>query len=49
MYNRYVDGLATWQPEDPQEYREMGERMARVGYVKRDAEVPGGPATAGTG
>ena len=47
MYNRYVDGLATWQPEDPREYREMGERMAHVGYVKRDADVPGGPATAG--
>lgn len=47
MYNRYVDGLATWQPEDPREYQEMGERMAHVGYVKRDADVPAGPPTAG--
>src|SRR6201996_3274300 len=23
MYNRYVDGLATWQPEDPASYRPM--------------------------
>ena len=47
MYNRYVDGLATWQPEDPRDYREMGERMAHEGYVRRNAEVPGGGATAG--
>lgn len=37
MFNRYVDGLATWQPEDPRDYREMGERMARQGYVRSDA------------
>lgn len=34
MFNRYVDGLATWQPADPQAYREMGRRMAQVGYVR---------------
>ena len=34
MYNRYVDGLGTWQPRDPELYREMGERMARQGYIK---------------
>jgi uncharacterized peroxidase-related enzyme len=32
MYNRYVDGLGTWQPEEPDAYREMGERMAHEGY-----------------
>jgi alkylhydroperoxidase/carboxymuconolactone decarboxylase family protein YurZ len=32
MYNRYVDGLATWQPHDSEAYREMGERMAHEGY-----------------
>jgi len=37
MYNRYVDGLATWQPEDPDDYREMGVHMAREGYAPRDA------------
>src|SRR5579872_166533 len=34
MYNRYVDGLATWQPEDPASYRSMGKRMAHEGYVR---------------
>lgn len=32
MFNRYVDGLASWTPTDPAAYIEMGERMAR-GYV----------------
>ncbi|MCU1324612.1 MAG: peroxidase family protein [Acidobacteriaceae bacterium] len=32
MYNRYVDGLATWQPEDPNLYAAMGERLAAHGY-----------------
>ena len=32
MYNRFVDGLATWQPLEPEAYREMGERMAHEGY-----------------
>jgi uncharacterized peroxidase-related enzyme len=34
MINRYVDGLGTWQPADPEAYREMGRRMAHVGYVR---------------
>ncbi len=33
MYNRYVDGLATAQPDDPAFYRERGKRVARDGYV----------------
>jgi alkylhydroperoxidase family enzyme len=33
MYNRYVDGLATWAPTDPERYREAGARLAREGYV----------------
>ena len=33
MYNRYVDGLATWQPKDPSLYRERGAMVARDGYV----------------
>jgi len=32
MYNRYVDGLATWAPDDPAYYRERGEYLAREGY-----------------
>jgi uncharacterized peroxidase-related enzyme len=33
MYNRYVDGLATWQPEDPAMYASMGEHLATHGYI----------------
>ncbi len=33
MYNRYVDGLATVQPQDPTLYRERGKMVAREGYV----------------
>lgn len=33
MYNRYVDGLATFQPQDPSLYRERGKIVARDGYV----------------
>ena len=33
MYNRYVDGLATWQPPSGPMYLEMGRRMAEEGYA----------------
>jgi uncharacterized peroxidase-related enzyme len=32
MYNRYVDGLATWQPRDPEMYVGMGKQLATHGY-----------------
>ena len=32
MFNRYVDGLASLTPTDPEAYVEMGKRMAK-GYV----------------
>jgi len=32
MYNRYVDGLGTWQPTDPDMYTQMGQRLAKEGY-----------------
>jgi uncharacterized peroxidase-related enzyme len=32
MFNRYVDGLATWQPDDPEMYRARGAKTAREGY-----------------
>jgi len=35
MYNRYVDGLATFTPTDAKLYDEMGARMARQGYAAR--------------
>ncbi|WP_329110755.1 carboxymuconolactone decarboxylase family protein [Micromonospora sp. NBC_01699] len=33
MYNRYVDGLATWLPPDVDAYREMGESLGTHGYT----------------
>jgi uncharacterized peroxidase-related enzyme len=38
MYNRYVDGLATWTPTEQHLYDQMGQRMARQGYL-RPAEI----------
>jgi uncharacterized peroxidase-related enzyme len=32
MYNRYVDGLGTWQPADPEMYAQMGKHLAEQGY-----------------
>lgn len=41
MYNRYVDGLATLAPTEPEAYAEMGRRMAEQGYAGRFAQVVG--------
>jgi uncharacterized peroxidase-related enzyme len=38
MYNRYVDGLATWQPQDEALYRERGKKTAKEGYVSMSRE-----------
>ena len=38
MYNRYVDGLATWQPVNDELYRERGKKVAREGYVQMSRE-----------
>jgi uncharacterized peroxidase-related enzyme len=40
MYNRYVDGLATWAPSDANMYRENGRRLAELGYVESTAQLP---------
>lgn len=34
MYNRYVDGLGTWQPQDESMYAAMGKVLATEGYRK---------------
>lgn len=34
MYNRYVDGLASFTPTKKEDYVEMGQRMAEKGYVQ---------------
>jgi uncharacterized peroxidase-related enzyme len=39
MFNRYVDGLATWAPTDPQLYRENGRRLVEDGYVQTTASL----------
>jgi uncharacterized peroxidase-related enzyme len=33
MMNRYVDGLATWAPEDPDFYRQRAANLALHGYA----------------
>jgi uncharacterized peroxidase-related enzyme len=38
MFNRYVDGLDTWQPRDESLYRERAKRTAREGYIAMSKE-----------
>ncbi|HKD60724.1 MAG TPA: peroxidase-related enzyme [Terracidiphilus sp.] len=38
MFNRYVDGLDTVQPDDEALYRERGRMVARNGYVQSSKE-----------
>src|SRR5687767_10713937 len=37
MFNRYVDGLATWAPEDPDFYRRRAALVAEHGYAAATA------------
>ena len=46
MYNRYVDGLGTEQPDDEALYRERGKRVARDGYVTVSEEYLASHASA---
>lgn len=39
MCNRYVDGLATWAPQDPDVYRARAAEIAVHGYVAVTAEA----------
>jgi uncharacterized peroxidase-related enzyme len=39
MYNRYVDGLATWAPPDPAAYRQRAGKVAREGYLGIPGDV----------
>lgn len=34
MYNRYVEALEPWVPDDPEGYRRMGANMAERGYMR---------------
>jgi uncharacterized peroxidase-related enzyme len=42
MYNRYVEGLGTWQPRDPEMYARMGRHLADEGYVAPSIRQPVG-------
>ena len=33
MFNRYVDGLATWAPDEPAMYEQAGAERAEKGYL----------------
>ena len=37
MFNRYVDGLATWSPEQPEIYDRIGRTLAERGYAEGPA------------
>jgi uncharacterized peroxidase-related enzyme len=42
MYNRYVDGLGTVQPTDPDMYTQMGRHLANEGYRVSSIREPVG-------
>jgi uncharacterized peroxidase-related enzyme len=42
MYNRYVDGLGTWQPRNPDLYAKMGQHLATEGYLAPSIRQPVG-------
>jgi uncharacterized peroxidase-related enzyme len=41
LFNRYVDGLATWTPDDPELYDRMGKQRAEEGYLTAPFKVAG--------
>ena len=45
MYNRYVDGLATWAPDDPDSYRQRAAGIVRDGYAGLPDRLTAGAAT----
>ena len=34
LYNRYVDGLGTWTPGDPEYYQTLAQRIVNRGYMR---------------
>jgi uncharacterized peroxidase-related enzyme len=40
MFNRYVDGLGTWQPRDEAMYARMGRHLADEGYNEPSIRQP---------
>jgi uncharacterized peroxidase-related enzyme len=43
LCNRYVDGLATWTPEDPDFYRQRAALLVERGYVAVSTPTPAPP------
>jgi uncharacterized peroxidase-related enzyme len=39
MFNRYVDGLAAWAPEDLSFYKQRAAKLAREGYAGTNADL----------
>lgn len=39
LCNRYVDGLATWAPEDPDFYRDRARKIAQDGYLQSTVQA----------
>lgn len=39
LFNRYVDGLATWAPEDPAVYDAIGQQRASEGYLTKPFKI----------
>jgi uncharacterized peroxidase-related enzyme len=47
MFNRYVDGLATWAPQDPESYRARAKTIAEKGYASIPTDVTSARAASG--
>jgi uncharacterized peroxidase-related enzyme len=47
MFNRYVDGLATWAPLEPESYRARASTIAEKGYTGIPTDVPAARAASG--
>ncbi|HEY6902034.1 MAG TPA: peroxidase-related enzyme [Puia sp.] len=39
LFNRYVDGLATWAPDDPAVYDAIGRQRASEGYLTKPFKI----------
>jgi uncharacterized peroxidase-related enzyme len=42
MYNRYVDGLATWAPDDQESYERRADMIVEKGYMALNAALQAG-------
>lgn len=39
LFNRYVDGLGTWAPDDPAVYDAIGKQRASEGYLTKPFKI----------